>query len=113
MRYSNKYVSHKDSWGGGGGGGGGQSRSVVMLLFPCFLVSSKHHADTVGFVGLGNMGAHMARNLLKKGYPLVVYDLDSAVVNSVKEAGVDCILFLFAAPDHKYLRLFKITQVSV
>jgi 3-hydroxyisobutyrate dehydrogenase len=30
--------------------------------------------DTVGFIGLGNMGSGMAGNLQKAGYPLVVYD---------------------------------------
>jgi len=31
---------------------------------------------TVGFVGLGMMGAPMAENILKAGHPLVVYDID-------------------------------------
>jgi 3-hydroxyisobutyrate dehydrogenase-like beta-hydroxyacid dehydrogenase len=31
---------------------------------------------TIGFVGLGAMGGPMARNLLKAGRPLVVYDID-------------------------------------
>jgi 3-hydroxyisobutyrate dehydrogenase len=31
---------------------------------------------TVGFVGLGEMGAAMARNLLNAGHPLIVYDID-------------------------------------
>lgn len=30
--------------------------------------------DTVGFVGLGMMGAPMAANILRKGFPLVVHD---------------------------------------
>jgi UDP-N-acetylmuramoylalanine-D-glutamate ligase len=52
------------------------------------LVSSqKYAAQKVGFIGLGNMGAHMARNLLKKGYPVVVYDLNGDAVNSLKESG--------------------------
>lgn len=29
----------------------------------------------IGFIGLGIMGKPMARNLLKKGYPLKVYDV--------------------------------------
>ena len=28
----------------------------------------------VGFIGLGNMGAPMARNLLKAGHRLIVYN---------------------------------------
>lgn len=28
----------------------------------------------VGFVGLGNMGSGMSRNLIKAGFPLIVYN---------------------------------------
>ena len=31
--------------------------------------------ETVGFIGLGNMGAGMAGNVLQAGYPLVVHDV--------------------------------------
>ena len=31
--------------------------------------------ETVGFIGLGNMGSGMAGNIQKADYPLVVYDL--------------------------------------
>jgi 3-hydroxyisobutyrate dehydrogenase len=34
--------------------------------------------DTVGFVGIGNMGWPMAANLVKAGYTVTVYDLDPA-----------------------------------
>ena len=34
--------------------------------------------DTVGFVGLGDMGGPMTANILKKGLPLVVYDIVAA-----------------------------------
>lgn len=44
----------------------------------------------IGFVGLGNMGAYMARNLIKNGQKLVVYDVKNAAVEAlVKEAGVE------------------------
>ena len=46
-------------------------------------------ADKVGFVGLGNMGGPMARNLLKAGVQLVVHDLDSRKVQSLSEAGAE------------------------
>jgi 3-hydroxyisobutyrate dehydrogenase len=29
----------------------------------------------IGFIGLGNMGGHMARNLIEAGYPVVVHDV--------------------------------------
>ena len=46
-------------------------------------------ADKVGFVGLGNMGGPMARNLLKAGVGLVVHDLDPRKVQSLAEAGAE------------------------
>lgn len=36
---------------------------------------SKSRNETVGFIGLGKMGEGMAKNLLKKGHSLVVYDI--------------------------------------
>jgi 4-hydroxybutyrate dehydrogenase/sulfolactaldehyde 3-reductase len=41
----------------------------------------------VGFIGLGVMGAPMARNLLKKGHRLVVFDTQTASVQSLVQAG--------------------------
>jgi len=40
----------------------------------------------VAFVGLGNMGAHMARNLTAAGYPLKVFDLVASAMASVDGA---------------------------
>jgi 2-hydroxy-3-oxopropionate reductase len=41
----------------------------------------------IGFVGLGIMGKPMAKNLLKAGYELVVYDVVAAPVEEVVKAG--------------------------
>jgi 2-hydroxy-3-oxopropionate reductase len=41
----------------------------------------------VGFIGLGIMGKPMAKNLLKAGYELVVYDINQDAVNEVVAAG--------------------------
>ena len=41
----------------------------------------------IGFIGLGNMGAPMARNLLKNGHALQVFDLSEAALRSLGEAG--------------------------
>jgi len=43
----------------------------------------------IGFVGLGNMGGPMARNLLKAGHNVVVHDLDARKVQSLSEAGAE------------------------
>jgi 3-hydroxyisobutyrate dehydrogenase len=41
----------------------------------------------IGFVGLGNMGSPMARNLLKAGHALTVYDLSEPAVQQLVDAG--------------------------
>ncbi len=43
--------------------------------------------ETVGYIGLGNMGRPMARNLLAAGYPVVVHDLDPARVRTLVDEG--------------------------
>jgi 2-hydroxy-3-oxopropionate reductase len=43
--------------------------------------------NKIGFVGLGIMGKPMAKNLLKAGYELVVYDVTAAPVDEVVKAG--------------------------
>ena len=41
----------------------------------------------IAFIGLGNMGAPMAENLLKAGYTLSVYDLSADATQRLKQAG--------------------------
>jgi 2-hydroxy-3-oxopropionate reductase len=41
----------------------------------------------IGFIGLGIMGKPMAKNLLKAGYPLTVYDIRPKPVQELVEAG--------------------------
>jgi len=43
--------------------------------------------DRVGFIGLGNMGRGMSSNLQRKGFPLVVFDLDPARVRQLEALG--------------------------
>ena len=42
-----------------------------------------------GFVGLGNMGAPMARNLIKGGHRLVVHDIDPRKVQALSSFGAE------------------------
>ena len=44
-------------------------------------------SQTIGFIGLGIMGKPMARNLLKAGYKVVVYDVVAAAVEELAGAG--------------------------
>lgn len=43
----------------------------------------------IGFIGLGIMGKPMAKNLLKAGYPLIVYDIVKEAVDELITAGAE------------------------
>jgi 2-hydroxy-3-oxopropionate reductase len=43
--------------------------------------------SVIGFIGIGSMGAPMSQNLLKVGYPLVVYDLREKATEGLVQAG--------------------------
>lgn len=43
----------------------------------------------IGFVGLGNMGAPMARNLAKAGHRVAVFDIVPTAVEAAKAAGLE------------------------
>ena len=43
--------------------------------------------STIGFIGLGNMGQHMARNLIKAGHTLKVFDLSEENMRYVAQSG--------------------------
>lgn len=45
--------------------------------------------ETIGFIGLGNMGGPMALNLAKAGFPLVVHDIDPAKPAPLVAAGAE------------------------
>ncbi|HYB09973.1 MAG TPA: 3-hydroxyisobutyrate dehydrogenase [Alphaproteobacteria bacterium] len=43
----------------------------------------------IGFIGLGNMGGPMMRNLLKAGHQVKAFDLSKTLLASAKEAGAE------------------------
>jgi 2-hydroxy-3-oxopropionate reductase len=43
--------------------------------------------EKIGFIGLGIMGSPMAKNLLKAGYLLTVYDIVPEKIDDVVRAG--------------------------
>ena len=45
----------------------------------------------IGFIGLGNMGSHMARNLIKAGHELKVYDLNPDAAQYVAQSGAKAV----------------------
>ena len=48
---------------------------------------SRTSAPYVGFVGLGNLGLHLATSLHRAGYPLALHDLDQARATELVAAG--------------------------
>ncbi|TKC92670.1 3-hydroxyisobutyrate dehydrogenase [Trinickia terrae] len=67
----------------------------------------------IAFIGLGNMGAPMALNLLKNGHTLNVFDLNQAAVQTLVDAGasasaspkaaatgVECVVTMLPAAAH-------------
>ena len=43
--------------------------------------------STIGFIGLGNMGGRMVKNLHDAGYPLIGYDIDAAKCEALAATG--------------------------
>ncbi|KAG0451722.1 hypothetical protein HPP92_026081 [Vanilla planifolia] len=58
-----------------------RSRSFSSSVVPSSL-------ERVGFIGLGNMGFHMANNLINAGYKLTVHDIDENVMKKFSERGI-------------------------
>ncbi|TRY93284.1 hypothetical protein DNTS_010843 [Danionella cerebrum] len=70
-------------------------RSVKELAVSCrkVLQPCQHHAGSmasktqVGFIGLGNMGNPMAKNLIKHGYPVLATDVFPESCKELQELG--------------------------
>ncbi|MFC4669948.1 NAD(P)-dependent oxidoreductase [Seohaeicola nanhaiensis] len=45
--------------------------------------------EKIGFIGLGRMGLPMASNMVKKGFSLIVHDINGAAVDSLVDLGAD------------------------
>lgn len=51
------------------------------------MTEESKQAITVGFIGLGRMGRGMASNLCRKGFNLVVYDINLEAINDLVKLG--------------------------
>lgn len=80
--------------------------------------------NKIGFIGLGIMGRPMAKNMLKKGSKLMVFDIDKnavaeleklgAIGSSLKEIGENCDFIFTILPNGKIVEdtLFKKDGIS-
>uniref|UniRef100_A0A3B4ACK8 3-hydroxyisobutyrate dehydrogenase n=1 Tax=Periophthalmus magnuspinnatus TaxID=409849 RepID=A0A3B4ACK8_9GOBI len=67
---------------------GGCSKHVTFAFASTRSMASK---TQVGFVGLGNMGNPMAKNLLKHGYPVIATDVFPESCKEVQELGAQIV----------------------
>ena len=64
--------------------------------------------ETIGFIGLGNLGSPMARNIQKAGYSMVVYDVREGATRTLLEGGAR-----LAASPEEVADLCDVTFTSV
>lgn len=57
----------------------------------------------VGFIGLGNMGSPMAKNLLKNGYPIIATDLFPESCKELQDIGAQVTLKQKHSTDYVHL----------
>ncbi|TNM92725.1 hypothetical protein fugu_018127 [Takifugu bimaculatus] len=57
----------------------------------CGLSRSMASKTPVGFIGLGNMGSPMAKNLLKNGYPIIATDLFPESCKELQDIGAQVV----------------------
>jgi len=63
---------------------------------------------TIGFIGVGNLGAPMAKNIQNAGYPMVVYDVREGATKPLLEGGAR-----LAADPEEVASLSDVTFTSV
>ena len=64
--------------------------------------------ETIGFIGLGNLGSPMARNIQRAGYSMVVYDVREGATRDLLDGGAR-----LAASPEEVARLCDVTFTSV
>lgn len=63
-------------------------KKTVFMLVRSDLLAQNRAMSNVGFIGMGNMGAKMATNMIKKGSKLKVFDVVESAAKSVAGATV-------------------------
>ena len=57
-------------------------------------------SETLGFIGTGNLGGALVTGLLKAGYELAIFDIDSKAMAALKEKGARPLASARAVGDH-------------
>lgn len=54
----------------------------------------------IGFIGLGKMGSGLAKNLIRAGYNVMLYDLNESAIKNVKTVGGQSVASIDEMVDH-------------
>ena len=63
----------------------------------------KNFKPTIGFIGAGNMGLPMIKNLIKKGFQLKVYDINPKITKRLDKDNIKTVNNLRAVANNKYI----------
>ena len=63
----------------------------------------KNLKPTIGFIGAGNMGLPMIKNLIKKGFQLKVYDINPKITKRLDKDNIKTVNNLRAVANNKFI----------
>ena len=63
----------------------------------------KNPKPTIGFIGAGNMGLPMIKNLIKKGFQLKVYDINPKITKRLDKDNIKTVNNLRAVANNKFI----------
>ena len=63
----------------------------------------KSPKPTIGFIGAGNMGLPMVKNLIKKGYQVKVYDIDPKITKRLEKDNIKAVNNLRAVANNNFI----------
>ena len=63
----------------------------------------KNLTPTIGFIGAGNMGLPMIKNLIKKGFQLKVYDINPKITKRLDKDNIKTVNNLRAVANNKFI----------
>ena len=63
----------------------------------------KNPKPTIGFIGAGNMGLPMVKNLIKKGFQVKVYDINPKITKRLEKDNIKAVNNLRAVANNKFI----------
>ena len=66
-------------------------------------MKAKNLKPTIGFIGAGNMGLPMIKNLIKKGFQLNVYDINPKITKRLDKDNIKTVNNLRAVANNKFI----------